>query len=429
MTVEPRLLLRRLFDAAVAAAQPEICLPPHLPEPPKGRLVVVGAGKASAAMAAAVEAHWPGPLSGLVITRYGYGAPCKRIEVVEAAHPTPDAAGLAATERLLATVQGLTPDDTVLCLISGGGSALLVKPLGALTLADKQALTGDLLRCGATISEINCVRRHLSAVKGGRLAAACAPARLLTLLISDVPGDDPMDIASGPTVADPTTCADALAILRRYGVTPPPAALALLESGTGESLKPGGVCFARAETRIVAAPQASLAAAAVVAEAAGIEAHILGDALEGEAREVGRVLAGVALQVKRRGQPFRPPCVLLSGGETTVTVRGPGRGGRNVEFLLAFGLALSRAGGGDAQGAGAVCALAGDTDGVDGGEEIAGAFWAPDSAARARALGVNPRDALDANDGHGFFSALGDSVITGPTRTNVNDFRAILILP
>lgn len=420
MTLEPRVLLRRLFDAAVAAAQPEIRLPPHLPEPPKGRLVVVGAGKASAAMAAAVEAHWPGPLSGLVITRYGYGAPCKRIEIVEAAHPTPDAAGLAATERLLATVQGLTPDDTVLCLISGGGSALLVKPLGALTLADKQALTNDLLRCGAAISEINCVRRHLSAVKGGRLATACAPARLLTLLISDVPGDDPMDIASGPTVADPTTCGDALAILRRYGVTPPPAALALLESRAGESLKPGHSCFARAETRIVAAPQASLTAAAAVAQAAGIEAHILGDAIEGEAREVGRVLAGVALQVKRRSQPFRPPCVLLSGGETTVTVRGRGRGGRNVEFLLALGLALS--------GAGGVYALAGDTDGVDGGEEIAGAFWAPDSAARARALGVNPRDALDANDGHGFFSALEDSVITGPTRTNVNDFRAILIL-
>lgn len=421
MTPEPRALLRRLFDAAVAAAQPEICLPPHLPAPPKGRLVVVGAGKASAAMAAAVEAHWPGPLSGLVVTRYGYGAPCRRIEIVEAAHPTPDAAGLAATERLLAKVRGLGPDDTVLCLISGGGSALLVKPLDGVSLIDKQALTGDLLRCGATISEINCVRRHLSAVKGGRLAAACAPARLHALLISDVPGDDPMDIASGPTVADPTTCADALAILRRYGVTPPPAVLTVLETGRGESLKPGVPCFANAETRIVAAPQASLEAAAALARAAGIEAHILGDAIEGEAREVGRVMAGLALQVKRRGQPFRPPCVLLSGGETTVTVRGPGRGGRNVEFLLALGLGLN--------GAQGVHALAGDTDGVDGREEIAGAYWAPDSAARARALGINPRDALDANDGHGFFSALGDSVVTGPTRTNVNDFRALLISP
>jgi glycerate 2-kinase len=419
MNFDPQDLLRRMFDAAVAAAQPALCLPPHLPAPPEGRLIVVGAGKAAAAMAQAVEDHYPGPLSGLVITRYGYGVPCSRIEAAEAAHPTPDGAGVAATERLLRTVSGLSPNDLVLCLISGGGSALLVQPAAGLTLGDKQALTRDLLVSGATISEINCVRRHLSLVKGGRLAAACAPAQVLTLLISDVPGDDPTDIASGPTVPDPTTCDDASAVLRRYGVTPPQAVRALLESGAGESLKPGASCFARAETRIVAAPQASLEAAAAVARAAGIEAHILGDAIEGEAREAARVIAGMVQQIRRRAQPFRPPCILLSGGETTVTVRGQGRGGRNVEFLLALGVALN--------GAAGVYALAADTDGVDGQEEIAGGHLAPDSLERARALGIQPRAALDANDGHGFFQALGDSVVTGPTRTNVNDFRAVLI--
>ncbi|MEN9485561.1 MAG: hypothetical protein RJB37_3441, partial [Pseudomonadota bacterium] len=413
--------LRRLFDAAIASAQPALCIPPHLPDPAsvRGRLVVIGAGKASAAMAQAVEQHWPGPLTGLVVTRYGYGAPCEHIEIIEAAHPVPDEAGLRAAERLLAFVGGLTADDVVLCLISGGGSSLLPLPLAGVTLADKQAINRALLASGATITEMNCVRRHLSAIKGGRLAAACHPARVLTLLISDVPGDDPIDIASGPTVADPTTCADALDIVRRYSIDLPPAAREVLDSGRGESVKPGDPRLARIETRIVAAPQQALEAAAAVARKAGVTAHILGDAIEGEARDVGKVLAGLALQVARQGQPFAAPCVLLSGGETTVTVRGTGRGGRNVECLLSMGIALG--------GHPRIHALAGDTDGVDGQEEIAGAVWQPGTLARAWALGLRPKDRLADNDGHGFFEALGDQVITGPTLTNVNDFRAIFI--
>lgn len=413
--------LRHLFDAAIASAQPALCIPPHLPDPAsvRGRLVVIGAGKASAAMAQAVEQHWPGPLTGLVVTRYGYGAPCERIEIVEAAHPVPDEAGLRAAQRLLAFVSGLTADDVVLCLISGGGSALLPLPLEGVTLADKQAINRALLASGATITEMNCVRRHLSAIKGGRLAAACHPARVLTLLISDVPGDDPIDIASGPTVADPTTCADALDIVRRYGIALPPVAREVLESGRGESVKPGDPRLAGIETRIVAAPQQALEAAAAVAREGGVTAHILGDAIEGEARDVGKVLAGLALQVAGRGQPFAAPCVLLSGGETTVTVRGTGRGGRNVECLLSMGIALG--------GHPRIHALAGDTDGVDGQEEIAGAVWQPGTLARAWALGLRPKERLADNDGHGFFEALGDQVVTGPTRTNVNDFRAIFI--
>ena len=418
----PSQLLRRMFDAAVASAQPSHCVPPHLPTPQSlgsGRLIVIGAGKASAAMARAVEDAWQGPLSGLVVTRYGYGVPCERIEIVEAAHPVPDAAGEKAAQRLLELVATVREDDLVLCLISGGGSSLLPLAAPGLTLADKQDLNRALLKSGATISEMNCVRRHLSAIKGGRLAAACHPARVLTLLISDVPGDNPMDIASGPTVPDPTTCADALAIVRRYGIDVPPAVLHLLESGEGESVKPGDPRLARAETRIVAAPQQALEAAAQVARDAGYQAFILGDALEGEASDVGSVHAGIARQVAERGQPVEAPCVLLSGGETTVTVRGEGRGGRNVEFLLALGIALN--------GQPRIHALAADTDGVDGQEEIAGACLAPDTLARAWALGIKPRDALANNDGHGFFEALGDSVITGPTLTNVNDVRAILI--
>lgn len=418
-TLDAKTLLREMFEAAIAAAQPALCVPPYLPEPPKGRLLVIGAGKASAAMAQAVEAHWPGELSGLVVTRYGYAVPCQRIEIVEAAHPVPDAAGLAAARRLLERVRGLGPDDVVLCLISGGGSALLPLPAEGLTLADKQAINRALLHSGATIAEMNCVRRHLSAIKGGRLAAACHPARVITLLISDVPGDDPMDIASGPTVPDPTTCADALAILDRYRIDPPPAARALLESGKGETVKPGDPRLASIETHLIATPQMALEAAAAVAAKAGITAHILGDSLEGEARDVGTVMAGIARQAASRGQPFSPPCVLLSGGETTVTVRGRGRGGRNVEFLLAFGIALN--------GQPGIHALAGDTDGVDGQEDIAGAYLAPDTLARAWSQGIKPRDRLADNDGHGFFEALGDSVITGPTLTNVNDFRAILV--
>ncbi len=420
-----RALLRRMFDAAIASAQPALRIPAHLPAPAslKGRLVVIGAGKASAAMAQAVEQAWSGPpeaLSGFVVTRYGYAVPCQRIEIAEAAHPVPDEAGLRAAQRMLQVVQGLTEDDLVLCLISGGGSALLPLPAPGLTLQDKQDVNRALLASGATITEMNCVRRHLSAIKGGRLAAACHPARVLTLLISDVPGDRPIDIASGPTVADPTTCADALAIVRRYGITLAPAVREVLESGRGgESIKPGDSRLARCETRIIAAPQASLEAAAAVAREAGYAAHILGDALEGEARDVGKVLGGMALQVAQRGQPFAAPCVLLSGGETTVTVRGSGRGGRNVECLLSLALTL--------RGHPQVHALAGDTDGVDGQEEMAGALLAPDTLERAFAAGLRPADRLADNDGHGFFGAIGDSVVTGPTLTNVNDFRAILI--
>ncbi|KAA0572400.1 glycerate kinase [Azospirillum sp. B21] len=419
MSTAPRDLLRQMFDAAIAAAQPALCVPANLPDPPKGRLVVIGAGKASAAMARAVEEHWPGELSGLVVTRYAYAVPCRRIEIVEAAHPVPDAAGLAAAERIRALVSGLGADDLVLCLISGGGSALLALPLDGVTLADKQAVNRALLASGATIAEMNCVRRHLSAVKGGRLAAACAPARVLTLLLSDVPGDNPMDIASGPTVGDPTGCADALAILRRYGITVPPAVRDVLESGRGESVKPDDPRLAGCETRLIATPQMALEAAAAVGREAGYPVHILSDRIEGEARDVGRVLGGLALQVADRAQPFTAPCILLSGGETTVTVRGSGRGGRNVEFLLSLAIALD--------GHPAIHAIAGDTDGVDGQEEIAGAIITPDTLARAWSLGLKPRDSLADNDGHGFFEALGDGVVTGPTLTNVNDFRAILI--
>jgi hydroxypyruvate reductase len=408
-----------MFHAAIASAQPAVCVPAHLPAPPRGRLIVVGAGKASAAMAQAVEHHWPGPLSGLVVTRYGYGVPCSRIEIVEAAHPVPDVAGMRAAERMLALVQGLSPDDLVLCLISGGGSALLPLPAPGLTLELKQTLGRALLASGATIGEFNCVRRHLSSIKGGRLGAACHPARVLTLLMSDVPGDRPTDIASGPTVADPTTCEDALNILRRYAIDVPPPVRDLLESGRGESVKPGDARLAGAETRMIATPQMALEAAAALAGSAGYPPHILGDAIEGEASDVGTVFAGIATQVADRSQPFRAPCVLLSGGETTVTVRGTGRGGRNVEFLLSLAVAL--------EGHARIFGIAGDTDGVDGQDEIAGALIAPDTLARAWSLGLRPKDVLANNDAHTFFQTLGDSVITGPTLTNVNDFRAILI--
>jgi hydroxypyruvate reductase len=408
-----------MFDAAVAAAQPALCVPRYLPPAPKGRLVVIGAGKASAAMARAVEDHWHGPLSGLVVTRYGHALGCRHIEIVEAAHPVPDAAGAMAARRLLQTVEGLTADDLALCLISGGGSSLLPLPLPGLTLADEQALNRALLTSGASIGEMNCVRRHLSAIKGGRLAAACHPARVVNLLLSDVPGDDPIDIASGPTVPDATCCADALDIVRRYAIDLPRRALVLLDSVEGESLKPGDPRLPSIETHLVATPQMALEAAATVARAAGITPYILGDAIEGEARDVGKALAGIALQVARRSQPFDTPCVLLSGGETTVTVRGSGRGGRNVEFLLSLAIALD--------GQPGVSALAGDTDGVDGQDEIAGALLTPDTLQRAWALGIKPRECLDDNDGHGFFEALGDTIVTGPTLTNVNDFRAIVI--
>jgi hydroxypyruvate reductase len=417
--IDPRGLLRRMFDAAVEAAQPSHCVPAHLPSAPKGRMIVIGAGKASAAMARAVEDAWAGQLEGLVVTRYGHAVPCRRIEIVEAAHPVPDAAGFEAARRILALAEGAGADDAVLCLISGGGSALLPLPLDGLTLAGKQAVNRALLASGATIAEMNCVRRHLSAIKGGRLAAAAFPARVTTLLISDVPGDNPRDIASGPTVADETTSADALEILRRYGIDGPPAARAALESGRGETVKPDDPRIAGVDTRIVATPQMALEAAAKVVQSVGLPAYILGDSIEGEARDVGKAMAGTVRQIAVRSQPFAAPCVLLSGGETTVTVRGHGRGGRNVEFLLSLGVALD--------GLQGVWALAGDTDGVDGVEEIAGAVLTPTTLARAWAKGIRPKAALANNDGHSFFGALGDQVVTGPTLTNVNDFRAVII--
>lgn len=416
---QARQLLRDMFEAAIAAAMPSHCLPGFLPGKPKGRLLVIGAGKASAAMAQALEACWDGPLSGLVVTRYGYGAACKQIEIVEAAHPVPDQAGLTAARRLMQMVQGLTADDLVLCLISGGGSSLIPLPLDGITLEEKQQVNRQLLKSGATIGEMNCVRRHLSAIKGGRLALACYPAKLVNLLISDVPGDDPADVASGPTVPDVTTCADALEIIGRYKLALPEHILALLRSGSAESPKPGSHSFPAIETHFIGTPQMALEAAAKVARAHGLAAYILGDGIEGEARDVGKMHAGIAKQITRRGQPFVAPCVLLSGGETTVTLHGHGRGGRNVEFLLSLGLALQAQAG--------VYALAGDTDGVDGQEEIAGAMLTPDSIARAWAAGLSPMVSLVNNDGHGFFQTLGDSVITGPTLTNVNDFRAILV--
>ncbi len=419
MLDEPKALLRALFDAAIAAADPGRVLARHLPPKPKGRTLVVGAGKAAASMARAVEAAWPGELSGVVVTRYGHQLPTRIIEVIEASHPVPDAAGLVGAGKILASLKGLTQDDLVICLISGGASALLPLPLEGLSLEDEQKLNKALLKCGATISEMNCVRRHLSAIKGGRLALACHPARLVTLLISDVPGDAAGDIGSGPTIADPTTCADALAIIARYGIEMSDKVREILTSGRGESVKPDDPRLRNSEITMIATPQMALEAAAEAARARGLAVHILSDRIEGEARDVGKVMAAIARQVARHGEPFAPPCLILSGGETTVTVRGKGRGGRNVEFLLSLALSLD--------GHPGIHALAGDTDGVDGLEEIAGAYLAPDSLARAWKKGIKPQESLAANDGHGFFEALGDSIVTGPTLTNVNDFRAILI--
>jgi len=419
MVAETRSLLTAMFDAAVAAADPAKVVPRNLPDPPRGRTVVVGAGKASAAMARAFEQSWKGDLSGLVVTRYGHAVPCERIEIVEAAHPVPDAAGEKAARRILERVSGLGADDLVVALISGGGSALLAAPAADLTLADKQAVNRALLASGASIEEMNCVRKHLSAIKGGRLATAAYPARVITLLISDVPGDDPAIIASGPTVADPTSYADARGILRRYGISEPRSVMAHLDAARDETPKPGDPRLARNEIRLIATPQASLLAAAQVALAHKIIPVILGDAIEGEAREVARVMAGITRQVVRYHQPVPAPCVLLSGGETTVTVRGNGRGGRNVEFLLALAVALD--------GLPNVWAIAADTDGVDGAEEVAGAIISPTTLRRAVESGIRASDRLADNDGHGFFEAIGDQVITGPTLTNVNDFRAIFV--
>jgi hydroxypyruvate reductase len=418
--MQPRQLLLRMFEAAVAAADPLACVPPHLPQRPQGRAVVVGAGKASAKMAKAVEDHWPGPLEGLVVTRDGYGVPCRRIEIVEAAHPVPDARGREAAARILALARGLGERDLLLCLISGGGSALLALPAEGLSLADKQAVNGALLRSGATIAEMNCVRKHLSAIKGGRLAAAAYPAEVVALLVSDVPGDDPAVIASGPTVADPTTFADARAVLAKYAIAPPPAVAARLAQAPDETPKPGDARLRRSHAVIVARPRASLEAAAEVARRAGVAPVILGDAIEGEARAVGREHARLALEAAAGGPPVGRPAALISGGETTVTVQGRGRGGRNAEYLLGLALALPAGGG--------IWAIACDTDGIDGSEDNAGAVVAPDTLARARALGLDAARHLADNDAYGLFLALGDLVVSGPTFTNVNDFRAVLVL-
>jgi len=431
--LQPREFLTHLYQVAVRRALPLHTTAAHLPRPPKGRTVVIGAGKAGGAMAQAVEALWPAdaPLSGLVVTRYHHTPPRpaglpQRIEVIEASHPVPDAAGLAASQRILQLVQGLTADDLVLCLISGGGSALLTLPAEGLTLEDKQRINKQLLASGANIGEMNCVRKHLSRIKGGRLAAACAPAQVVTLTISDVPGDDPSVIASGPTVPDATTCADALAILKRYRIEVPAPVQVALEQGALETPKPGSPIFLGHQVNMIATPQQSLQAAAEAARAAGLNAYVLSDEMEGESREVGKVHAALARAVAQHGQPFTKPCVILSGGETTVTVRPVpageprGKGGRAGEFCLGLALAL--------QGQPGVWALAADTDGIDGMEENAGAWVEPGTLARAQAQGMKVERYLDRNDAYGFFQPLGDLVVTGPTHTNVNDFRALLIL-
>jgi hydroxypyruvate reductase len=429
---DPQTALRHLYDVAVQRALPLHNTAAHLPPLPKGRTLVLGAGKAGGAMAQAVEALWPqdAPLSGLVVTRYGHTPPRpvglpERIEVVEASHPVPDAAGLRAAELILELTQGLTADDLVLCLISGGGSALLTLPAEGLSLEDKQAINRQLLASGANIAEMNCVRKHLSRIKGGRLAAACAPARVVTLTISDVPGDDPSIIASGPTVADASTCADALAILQRYAIDVPPLALQALQAGTWETPKPGSPVFDGHSLHMTATPQQSLEAAAEAARAMGVNAYILSDEIEGESREVGKVHAALARAAAKGQGPFQKPCVILSGGETTVTIKpqpagtARGRGGRAGEFCMGLAQAL--------QGQSGVWALAADTDGIDGIEDNAGARVSPDTLSRALALGHKIDAYLQRNDAYGYFEALGDLVITGPTHTNVNDFRAIWV--
>lgn len=419
MPIDPQSLLRELFASAIDAAHPRQVLADYLPAERSGRVIVIGAGKAAAAMAEVIEREWQGEVSGLVVTRYEHGANCSRIEVVEAAHPVPDDAGERVARRVLELVSNLTESDRVIFLLSGGGSSLLALPAAGITLKDKQAINKALLKSGASIGEMNCVRKHLSAIKGGRLAKACWPASVYTYAISDVPGDEATVIASGPTVADPTTSAQALAILSRYAIEIPASVRAWLQSPASETVKPGDPCLSRSHFQLIATPQQSLDAAAAKAEAAGFATLILGD-LEGESREVAKVHAGIAKQVLLHGQPIQAPCVILSGGETTVTVRGNGRGGRNAEFLLSLTDSL--------KGLPGIYALAGDTDGIDGSEDNAGAIMTPASYARAAALGLSSSDELDNNNGYGYFAALDALIVTGPTRTNVNDFRAILIL-
>ncbi|MGA4633940.1 glycerate kinase type-2 family protein [Pseudomonas solani] len=419
MSFDPQSLLRDLFATAIDAAHPRQVLADHLPADRSGRVIVIGAGKAAAAMAEVIEQEWHGEISGLVVTRYEHGANCRRIEVVEAAHPVPDAAGLETAQRVLKLVSGLSESDRVIFLLSGGGSSLLALPAEGITLKDKQAINKALLKSGASISEMNCVRKHLSAIKGGRLAKACWPASVYTYAISDVPGDEATVIASGPTVADPTTSAEALAILARYQIEVPANVRAWLLDPRSETVKPGDPVLSRSHFQLIATPQQSLDTAAEKVRAAGLTPIILGD-LEGESREVAKVHAGIARQIVLHGQPIKPPCVILSGGETTVTVRGNGRGGRNAEFLLSLTNTL--------KGLPGVYALAGDTDGIDGSEDNAGAIMTPASHARAAELGLSASDELDNNNGYGYFAALDSLIVTEPTRTNVNDFRAILIL-
>ncbi len=418
---DPAGFLVSLYRAMVAAANPSLLLPPLLPAPPRGRTVVIGAGKAAAAMARAVDEHWPAGLSGLAVTRYGHGLPCGRIEVLEAGHPLPDASCSDAAGRALALVGGLSPADLVLVLLSGGGSSLLTMPAPGLTMADLKEVNRQLLMSGAPIAEINCVRKHLSAISGGRLAAAAWPAEVCAFAISDVPGNDPAVIASGPTVADPSTYADALAVAEKYALDLPAAVRSHLETAPDETPKPGAARLGRSRLTLIATPASALDAAATAARAAGIAPLVLGAEIEGEARAVAAEHAALLRTMPR-------PALLLSGGETTVTVKGHGRGGRNTEYLLALALALDPSDHADPAGRRPVWALAADTDGIDGTEDNAGAVLRPDSLEKARARGLDPRAYLEGNDSYGFFAALGDLLVTGPTRTNVNDFRAVLVL-
>ena len=415
-----RELLLELFNAALRAADPLDAIAAHLPPPPRGRTVVIGAGKAAARMAQGVEKRWQGPLSGVVVTRYGHGAPTRQVEVIEAGHPVPDDASEAAARRMLAAVRGLTADDMVLCLMSGGGSALMSLPLYGISAQHKRDINKALLRSGAPIGEMNVVRKHLSAIKGGRLALACGGARVVTLVLSDVPGDDPGTVASGPTLADPSSAQDALRILEKYGIDIAPAVRAALEDPDNETPKPGDSRLAHHSVAVIATARQALQAAADLARASGYRPLVLSDRVEGEARMVAVSHAALAHSVIEHGSPLKAPCVLLSGGETTVTVQGTGRGGRNAEYLLALAIAL--------QGSPRVHAIACDTDGIDGTEDNAGAVLTPDTLQRAAAQGLDAAALLANNDGYGFFSALGDLVVTGPTRTNVNDFRAIVVV-
>jgi glycerate 2-kinase len=421
----PRDLLVGSFHAALAAADPLKIVPAHLPQPPKGKTLVVGAGKAAASMALAVEQNWPAdaPLAGLVITRYRHGLLTNRISVVEAGHPVPDESGEKAAQEILRLVKGLTPEDRLLALVSGGGSALLSLPADDISMADLKAVTRELLRCGAPIQDMNVVRKHLSAIQGGRLAAACR-APVTALVISDVTGDDPTHVASGPCAPDPTSFQDARDILRRYEIKAPKAIVERLARGAKgeipETPKPGNRIFKRVENRVIANAQQSLQAAAKFFIAHDIHPAVLGDSVTGEAREVAKVYGALAREIRQHGMPWEPPVALISGGETTVTVRGKGRGGRNCEFLLALAAELA--------GAEGIHALACDTDGIDGTEDNAGALLAPDSARRAAGKKLDATKRLENNDGYGYFSALGDLIVTGPTRTNVNDYRVILVI-